>query len=90
MLSQAASRQQIIEYCREKWDVGTACADNYIKAARELIEKDCEMSRQAFLGECLARLRTYEAMAAKRGQMQVATNSVRLQAELVGLTGKSA
>ena len=60
--------------------------DQYIQWARERIEKDCELSRQAFLAEALSRLRNYEQQAAKRGQMQVATNSVRLQAELIGLT----
>ena len=89
LLAKAASRQEIMHYCAEKWDVGERCADAYIKDTRVLIEKDCEMSRQAFLAECFARLRTYEAMAAKRGQMQVATNSGRLEAELVGLTSKS-
>ena len=55
-----------------------------------MIDQDCNLSRQAFLAECLERLRNYEQQAAKRGQMQVATNSVKLQAELVGLVGKSA
>ena len=58
----------------------------YIAKARELLEKDCQLSRQEFLAECLQRLRRYEAAAAKRGQMQVAVNSARLQAELIGLT----
>ena len=64
--------------------------DVYIAEARQRIDQDCNMSRQAFLAECLERLRNYEQQAAKRGQMQVATNSVKLQAELVGLIGKTA
>ena len=83
LIANAAPRQEILQYAAEKWDLTDRTADEYIKCARELINEDCEMSRPAFLAECLARLRTYEAMAAKRGQMQVATNSVRLQAELV-------
>ena len=65
-------------------------ADNYIADARVKIDQDCNLARQAFLAECLERLRNYEQQAAKRGQMQVATNSVKLQAELVGLVNKSA
>ena len=90
LLSRAAARQEVLQYAANNWDVSERTADEYIKEARLQIEKDCELSRQAFLGECLARLRTYEAMAAKRGQLQVATNSVRLQTELTGLLGKSA
>ena len=89
LLSNAAPRQEILlQYAAENWDVSERTADEYIKEARILIEKDCEMSRQAFLGECLSRLRNYEQQAAKRGQLQVATNSVRLQAELIGLSPK--
>ena len=88
LLSNAAPRQEILQYAAENWEVSERTADEYIKEARILIEKDCEMSRQAFLGECLSRLRNYEQQAAKRGQLQVATNSVRLQAELIGLSPK--
>ena len=56
-----------------------------LKKAREQISKDCELSRPAFLAECLTRLRNYEKAAIKRGHIQVAVNSVRLQAELVGI-----
>ena len=90
MLCNGYSRTQVLQACADSWDVGERCSDGYIAEARELIDKDCNLSRQAFLAECLERLRNYEQQAAKRGQMQVATNSVKLQAELVGLVGKSA
>jgi hypothetical protein len=86
LLVNGKSRSQIIQYAAEKWKISERAADEYIKWSRELIEKDCELSRQSFLAEVLGRLRTYEQMAAKRGQLQVATNCVRLQVELVGLT----
>ena len=86
LLSQAYSRQQVIQYCKENWDINEAQGDAYIAKARALLEKDCQLSRQEFLAECLMRLRKYEMAAAKRGQMQVAVNSARLQAELIGLT----
>ena len=86
LLSQAYSRQQIVRHCKENWDINEAQADTYISKARKLLEDDCQLSRQQFLAEALARLRKYEQAAAKRGQMQVAVNSARLQAELIGLT----
>ena len=84
------SRGQICEFAENEWGISFSSADKYIAEARVLIDQDCNLSRQAFLAECLERLRNYEQQAAKRGQMQVATNSVKLQAELVGLVGKSA
>ena len=85
LLASAASRQEIILHCSEKFNVSERQADTYITRAREQISKDCELSRPAFLAECLTRLRNYEKAAIKRGHIQVAVNSVRLQSELVGI-----
>ena len=85
LLCDGHSRTQIVQFSAENWDVGERTADNYIADARVRIESDCSLSRQAFLAEALVRLRNYEQQAAKRGQLQVATNSVRLQAELTGI-----
>ena len=84
------SRGQVVQFASDEWGVSERMADNYIADARVKIDHACNLSRQAFLAECLERLRNYEQQAAKRGQMQVATNSVKLQAELVGLVNKSA
>ena len=88
LLSHGWPRGEVCRYASKEWRVNERTADRYIAEARELIEQDCALTRQQFLAEALDRLRTYEIAAAKRGQMQVATNSVRLQAELIGLTGK--
>tara|TARA_B100001250_G_C19319332_1_gene579738 strand:- start:137 stop:466 length:330 start_codon:yes stop_codon:yes gene_type:complete len=85
LLASASSRQDIIRHCAENFNVSERQTDTYITRAREQISKDCELSRPAFLAECLTRLRNYEKAAIKRGHIQVAVNSVRLQAELVGI-----
>tara|TARA_Y100001938_G_scaffold119702_1_gene165952 strand:- start:2174 stop:2503 length:330 start_codon:yes stop_codon:yes gene_type:complete len=85
LLASAASRQEIILYCAKNFSISERQTDTYITRAREQISKDCELSRPAFLAECLARLRNYEKAAIKRGHIQVAVNSVRLQAELTGI-----
>ena len=85
LLASAASRQEIIQHCSVNYNVSERQADTYITRAREQISKDCELSRPAFLAECLTRLRNYEKLAIKRGHIQVAVNSVRLQSELVGI-----
>ena len=89
LLADALSNEEIIQFAAENWDIGRRQTETYIAEARAMQAKDCELTRQAYLAEVLARLRNYERQAARRGQLQVATNSVRLQAELVGL-GKSA
>jgi len=89
LLASGASRTQILQHCAEKFDVETRCTDNYIAEARELIERDCDMSRPAFLAEALAGLRKVRQLAESKGNHQVVVNAIRLQAELVGLTGKA-
>ena len=86
LLCDGKSRGDIVQFAAENWQVSDRQADTYIQRAREALEKDAELSRPAFLAEVLGRLRNYEQQAARRGQLMVATNCVRLQCELVGLT----
>ena len=87
MLADGASRASIVQFAAETWNVTERQADTYIKDARLLIEKECDLSRPAFLAESLAGLRAVRLAASRRGQHQVVVNAIRLQAELVGLTG---
>ena len=85
LLGQGYSRGQIIEYVSENFGLGERSADNFIADARDKLLSDADMARPAWLAEALARLRTYEQAAAKRGQLQVALNSVQAQARLIGM-----
>ena len=85
LLVDGKSRGDIVRFAAENWEVGERQAENYIAKARKLIERDCELSRPQFLAEALAGLRSIRQQAERRGQMQVAINAIRLQAELVGM-----
>ncbi len=84
-LSEGLSRGQILQNC-SSWNICDRQVDTYIQQARQMLEEDCAMTRQAFLAEVLHRLRNYEQQAAQRGQFQVAVNSATTQAKLIGLT----
>ena len=86
LLCDGKSRGEVVRFAAENWSLSSRQADELLARARIAIEKDCELARPAFLAEVLARLRNYEQQAARRGQLMVAVNSVRLQTELVGLT----
>ena len=90
LLSQGKSRGEIVEFCRENYQINLGQSDVYIAKARELVEKDCALSRPQFLGEALGRLRKIEQAACKRGQLMTAVASVKLQCQLIGLVDKSA
>lgn len=85
LLSEAWSRQQIVQFAATEWGVSPRQTDTYIQRARELLLADAEMQRPAWLAEALGRLRNYEQQAARRGQMQTAVNALGMQAKLIGM-----
>ena len=85
-LTKGFSRYQIHQEAAEMWQLGERAIDQIIRNAREQLEKDCSITREAFLAESLQGLRSIRAQAERRGQLQVAVNALRLQTELTGLT----
>jgi hypothetical protein len=87
LLCRGFARQQIIQSV-SGWGLSDRQIDAYIAKARELIEQDCDLSRPAFLAECLANVREIQQAAFKRGQLMCALNAVKLASELTGITPK--
>ena len=85
LLTRSYSRAQILRHAADTWGCSDRQADTYIARARQILEKDCEMSRPAFLAEALVRLRSLEQRAEARNNHGVALACIRLQTELVGL-----
>jgi len=88
LLCDGKSRTEILQFATDEWGISTRQAETYLARAYELLEKDCEMARPAFLSELLGGIRSIRQQAERRGQMQVALNAIRLQAELTGLADK--
>ncbi len=86
LLTKGHSRFQIIQECSEMWDIGERAVDSIIRHARDRLEEDCRITRESFLAESLQGLRSIRAQAERRGQLQTATNAIRLMTELTGLT----
>lgn len=80
------SRADVLQFGADKWKLKVRMMDELIARARERITEDCQLTRQEFLAESLAGLRSIRQQAERRGQMQVAINAIRLQAELTGMT----
>ena len=76
MLTDGASRSQILQFCSDEWNISTRQGDNYIAEARVKCEQDCTISRQELgLAEAIVGLRSIRQQAEKRGQYQVAVNT---------------
>lgn len=86
LLVDGKSRGEIIQFGADNWKIGTRQIDTYIERARIKLEEDCKLTRPQFLAEALAGLRSIRQQAERRGQLMVATNVIRLQCELIGLT----
>ena len=85
LLTRSYSRAQIIQHASDLWQVTDRQADTYIARAREMIDADCNLSRPAFLAECLAGIRAIRQKAEAEKQHQTALNAIKLQAELTWL-----
>ena len=83
-----ANHAQKLQFAADEWDISTRQGDQYIADARQKIEHDCTISRQEFLAETIVGLRSIRQQAERRGQFQVAVNSMRLMTELIGIDGK--
>ena len=81
------SRQQIIQFCAENFDVNESCTDHYIRDARAQLAQDCAITREAFMAEALAGYRKIRESAERRGQMMVAKSCLDSMVDLVGLKG---
>ena len=85
LLAEGQSRGSILQFTADQWGISERQGETYLAEAREKLLKDADMARPAWLAEALARARTYENAAYRRGQNQVAINSLQLQARLIGL-----
>lgn len=85
MLSNAAVRSEIIQYAAEKWGVHERTADEYIRAARELLCQDWEIERRTFTAELLSQLATLQKEARKTNQPNIALGCINSAARLAQL-----
>lgn len=79
------SMNQICQEGSANWDVSTRQVERYIAQARELIEKDCSITREALMAEAFAAYRSLRQTAERRGQCMAALKAVENMTALAGL-----
>ena len=85
LLCEGKSRASILLFTAETWDVSERQTDEYLQRAREKLEEDCRMTREAFMAEALAGYRQIRESATRRGQLMVAKTCLDSMVDLVGL-----
>lgn len=85
LLCEGNSRSDILRFVADQWQLSPRMGDELIARARAKLEDDAAMIRPAWVAEALGRLRKIEQAATKRGQLQVAINSISTQAKLIGI-----
>ena len=83
LLLRAYSRNQIVRYCSDNWNVGERQAENYIARARQLMQLDAELERPQWLAAAIARLQDYERRASDKNQISIALKALEDQAKLL-------
>ena len=85
MLCDGKSRTDVIRVASEMWDVTDRTADEYIKRAREKLEQDCSITREAFMAEALAGYRSLREQAERRGQLMCAKQCIDSMVDLTAI-----
>ena len=85
MLCDGRSRSDVIRVASEMWGVTDRTADEYIKNAREKLEQDCSITREAFMAEALAGYRSLREQAERRGQLMCAKQCIDSMVDLTAI-----
>ena len=87
LLCDGKSRTAILQFATNEsgWGVSERMVDFYIQEAREKLEEDCRITREAFMAEALAGYRSLREQAERRGQLMCAKQCLDAQIALVGL-----
>ena len=85
LLCDGKARSQILQIAVDNWDISERSVDDYIKAARLMLDEDCQITREAFMAEALAGYRSLREQAERRGQLMCAKQCLDAQIALVGL-----
>ena len=83
------STHQICLDAAENWGVSRRQTERYIQAARELVEKDSSITREALMAEAFAAYRQIRQASERRGQMMAALKAVENMTNLAGLGSKT-
>ena len=85
LLVDGRSRTDILQFTSENWEVTERTGDQYIQWARQRLEADCQITREALLAEALAGYRSIRQQAERRGQLMVAKSCLDATLDIVGI-----
>ena len=85
LLVDGRSHTDICLYAAENWEVSDRQAARYIAEAREHLNQDCQITREALLAEALAGYRSIRQQAERRGQLMVAKSCLDATLDIVGI-----
>ena len=85
MLSNGATRSEIIQYGAAEWGVTEYACDKYIRKAREILKEDWEIDRRTFTAELLSQLASLQKESRKNGQGHIALGCINSAAKLAQL-----
>ena len=89
LLSNGAVRSEVLEYSSREWGVSRATADNYMRAAREVLKADWDIDRRTFTAELMSQLASLQKECRKNGnQAHVALGCINTMAKIAHILEK--
>ena len=87
LLSQGATRSELVQYAANEWGIATRTADFYIAEARKVLKMDFDIDRRQFTAELLAQLSSVQKAARANGQLHVALGCINTMARIAQVLG---
>jgi|TARA_R100001510_G_scaffold19318_1_gene16831 hypothetical protein len=82
MLANGATRQDLVQYGAQEWGLGKRRVDEYIAEAREELQEDYNLDRQAFTAVLLSQLSVIQKKAMEQSNLQAALGCINTAAKL--------
>ena len=87
LLTQGATRSDILQYTANEWGMKTRHSDQYIQDARKLLEKDFDIDRKQFTAEILSQLASLQKQARNDKNLNVALGYINSMAKVGKIFG---
>jgi|TARA_R100000084_G_scaffold54438_1_gene22885 hypothetical protein len=82
MLAAGATRQDLVQYGAQEWGLSKRRVDEYIAEARDELQEDYNLDRQAFTAVLLAQLSMIQKKAMEQSNLQAALGCINTAARL--------
>ena len=87
LIRNGGTRQDCIRFAEQQWGVAESTTDRYLKAVREMMNKDFDIDRAEFTAQLMQQVTSIAMEARRTGQLNIALGCANSLARLANLDG---